>query len=93
MKRYFIVDSDPGKISWKVVEEFYEKHCKGFISSCPKLTQQHIRPSNREQMKVKLATHIFSNSLSAALMTLDSLGQAPKELVEDYKATAKFLKK
>jgi len=93
MKRYFLIDSQAGRVSWRVIEQFFNQHCKGFISSCPKLTEQHIHFNNREQMRVKLATQIFSNSSYAALVTLDSLGQAPEELVEDYKVTAAFLKR
>ena len=45
--------------SWKDIEDFYEKDKTLPIRSAPKLTDNHINPSNFQKMKVKYATQIF----------------------------------
>jgi len=59
--------------SWQYITDLYStdkiKQCR----IVPKLTDAHINPNNFQRMKVKYASQILSNTVSAALNTYISL--------------------
>ena len=83
----FCYEGTTQKASWKHIEAFYEKDSKLNFRITPKLTPNHLYPSNFTKMKVRYASQIFSHSVAAALYTHVSLKSLPPEAA----STADFL--
>lgn len=79
-------------ISWSAIREFYEldKSSKTDCRAAPKLSERHLNPQAFQKMSVKLATQVFSGSVSRGMKAADSLGllKHPASL-----STANFLGK
>lgn len=74
---------------WKYLETFHCTDCSSETRLAPKLTTSHFELTNLTKMKVKLATQIFSNSVSAGIKTLIAL----KQISPNANGTALFVKK
>jgi hypothetical protein len=63
-------------VSWQDVREFFKVDTGTTTGSraAPKLTERHMNPQNFQKMNVKLATQVFSNSVSRGLKTAIALG-------------------
>lgn len=66
-------------ISWKFIEQFYEKDQKNQMRLAPKLTESHITPTNFERMQVRYATQILSATVAAGLQKLVVSGCIPND--------------
>jgi hypothetical protein len=65
MKYNFFFD---GKMaSWKDLIMMYSHLKNKNLRICPKLTDKHIHPTNFQKMKVKLASQVFSHTVSASM--------------------------
>lgn len=75
LKRDFLVDGNV--VSWKDILEFYEieKKSSSDCRAAPKISERHVNPQAFQKMSVKLATQIFSNSVSRGMKAAISLGQ------------------
>lgn len=60
------------RVSWDIIRKVYEFD-NGTIRAMYKLSDVHIDPKNFNRMSVKLATHILSHSVAAAIFTAVSL--------------------
>lgn len=87
LKHEFVVNGKT--ISWKYIVKFYNSDKVLSIRVAPKLTDSHIFPSNFEKMKVKYASQIFSETVSAAMNVYIKFGGLPAEA----DATAEFVNK
>lgn len=58
-----------GIVKWSHIEKFYDldKNNPNFVYA-PALTDQHIHPNVKQQMRVKLAAQVFSHSVAAGLL-------------------------
>ena len=75
--------------SWSDIKSFFDKEQKLAIRTAPKLTPKHTNPSAFSKMKVKLATQVFSHSVSAGIYTYVALGRLPSKAI----GTAELLSK
>ena len=75
--------------SWKDIRILYEKDSVLSIRCCPKLTDKHLNPNGFQKMKEKLATHVISHTVAAAILTYVSLNALPPSAT----GTAEFLLK
>lgn len=66
---------------------FYDHDRKYPVRAAPKLTESHINPTGFEKMKVKLATQVFSATVSAGMNLYVRFGSLPAEAF----ATAEFI--
>ncbi|KAF9417911.1 hypothetical protein HW555_005056 [Spodoptera exigua] len=75
---------------WSYKESFYnlDKSNPNFVFA-PALTESHIKPNVKQQMRVKLAAKIFSHSVTAGILAKISSNELPPEA----HATATFTKK
>ena len=87
MKYNFLFDDKIA--SWSDIKSFFDKEQKLAIRTAPKLTPKHINPSAFSKMKVKLATQVFSHSVSAGIYTYVALGGLPSKAI----GTAELLSK
>ena len=87
MKYNFLFDDKIA--SWSDIKSFFDKEQKLAIRTAPKLTPKHINPSAFSKMKVKLATQVFSHSVSAGIYTYVALGRLPSKAI----GTAELLSK
>lgn len=55
--------------SWQYIIDLYNTDKNKQCRIAPKLTDAHINPNNFQRMKVKYASQILSNTVSAALNT------------------------
>lgn len=74
MNHDFIVG---GKVaSWDDIRHFYDVD-RNSLTDCraaPKLTERHLNPQNFQKMSVKLATQVFSSSVSRGMHTAYVVG-------------------
>lgn len=87
MKYDIVVDGH--SVSWKHIELLWNLEKCNPTRLCPKLTAGHVYVGPFSKMKVKLATQIFSHSVSSAMHTLISLMELPPAALH----TATFVKK
>lgn len=75
LKRDFLVAGNV--VSWKDILEFYEidKKSTSDCRAAPKISERHVNPQAFQKMNVKLATQVFSNSVSRGMKAAVSLGQ------------------
>lgn len=64
------LNTPDGLVSFEVVKELWQLEQNGKTRMCPKLTSQHIFPTDFDKMRVKYATQIFSRTVSAAIGTV-----------------------
>lgn len=76
-----------GVANWAHVKQLYDIDSQATKSRATKLTEKHIKPNSFEKMSVKLATQVFSLSVSAAMRTACETGQLPSSALD----TACFL--
>lgn len=57
-----------GTVKWSHIETFYnmDKSNANFVYA-PALTEHHIHPNLKQQMRVKLAAQVFSHSVAAGM--------------------------
>lgn len=67
--------------SWAHIVEFYNRDSKQWIKTAPKLSKNHIEPTNFQKMKVKYAVEVFSNRVAAGMCTQMSFGFLSSEAV------------
>lgn len=82
-----------GIISFKVIQELWEREENCNTKMCPKLTRQHIFPNSFEKMRVKFATQVLSKTVETAIKTIcDTSGfkQSPQAVAL---STAEFISK
>ncbi|CAH2085875.1 unnamed protein product [Euphydryas editha] len=79
-----------GIVKWSHIKKFYnlDKNNPNFVYA-PALTDQHINPNVKQQMRVKLAAQVFSHSIAAGLL----VKIAKNELPNEAHATASFVSK
>lgn len=58
-----------GIAKWSDISEFYKLDNNANFVFAPALTDRHINPNLREQMRVKLAAQILSHSVTAGILT------------------------
>ena len=75
---------------WSDVKAFFDKEQKLAIRTAPKLTPKHINPPQFAKMKVKLATQVFSHSVSAGIATYVALCGLPSRAVGTAELLSKF---
>lgn len=84
-----ILDETNGKIQWRFFEKLHEVQQKEHLNLANKLSKEHI-DFEKNKMKVKLATQLFSNSVA------DAITFCEMELRLDYftntTATTNFIK-
>ncbi|CAG4957376.1 unnamed protein product [Colias eurytheme] len=80
---------DGKEVSFKDVVNLYNIDKNNKSKSIKKITPSHLNPNSFEKMKVKLATQVFSQSVSAAMETAVATGDLKSETAVH---TAKFLK-
>ncbi|XP_054276526.1 uncharacterized protein LOC128995529 [Macrosteles quadrilineatus] len=78
-----------GVADWDHVQKLYNIDSGATKSRATKLTEKHIRPNSFEKMSVKLATQVFSLSVSAAMSTAVETGELPSSALD----TAYLLKR
>lgn len=61
-------------VSWKFVENFYQRDQLKTISLAPKLTSKHEVKEEFSDMRVKVAVKVFSRTVAAGLYTHSTLG-------------------
>lgn len=86
----FIINSlDLDFISWRYIKDIYAlDRSSGSARALVKLTNKHIYPNNFQKMSVRLASQIFSNSVSAAMLTAIECNQLPVQALP----TANFIR-
>lgn len=62
------------RVQWAFIKEFYACNHPLKVRLAPKLTNSHISPTVFGRMKVKLATQVFSDSVSTGIATLLAMG-------------------
>ena len=73
-KKHDILFGEKGeKISWNTLVQLYREDSQGIVRACPKLTETHFFPGPFDLIIVKLATQVYSNDVSTALLTLSNL--------------------
>ncbi|XP_059046613.1 uncharacterized protein LOC131842112 [Achroia grisella] len=79
-----------GIVKWSHIEQFYnqDKNNANFVYA-PVLTDHHIHPNMKQQMRVKLAAQVFSHSVAAGILAKIASNELPNEA----HATATFVKK
>lgn len=77
------------RISWQYILDFYNLDKNFPVKAAHKLTDSHIKPTNFEKMKVKLATQVFSNSVYVGMTFYIAFNRLPVEATE----TAKFIER
>ncbi|XP_037928665.1 uncharacterized protein LOC119663067 [Teleopsis dalmanni] len=82
-----------GIVSFKVLNELWERERYATTKMCPKLSRQHIEPKNFEKMRVKFATQLFSKTVQAAIRTIVGTGGFNNVSNEVAVATANFIEK
>ncbi|XP_045492431.1 uncharacterized protein LOC123691889 [Colias croceus] len=82
-------ESVKGIVKWSHIESFYDldKNNLNFVFA-PALTDRHLKPNVKEQMRVKLAAQIFSHSVTAGILAKIATNELPPEA----HATATFTK-
>ena len=60
---------DGRTVQWSFYEHLFDMDMEnaGHLRVCPRLTPAHIHPTNFQKVKVKLATQVFSNSVTNGL--------------------------
>uniref|UniRef100_A0A6P7HCR3 Uncharacterized protein LOC114347047 n=1 Tax=Diabrotica virgifera virgifera TaxID=50390 RepID=A0A6P7HCR3_DIAVI len=81
---------DNKKTSWVFVEHFYREDKKQPYRCAPKLTDAHIRPTNFQKLKVKLATEVLSGSVASGMQTYMTLGALPLDAAGTIEVINKF---
>ena len=70
---------EEGTVSWSFIEEMYNIDKSKMLRLCPKLTPDHIWPPKfGGKMKVKLATQVFSHSVSSGIKSYIALNELSK---------------
>lgn len=87
LRKHNFLKEDMQEISWKYVEDFYNHDKKYVPRAAPRLTDSHIFPNNFEKMKVKFASQVFSQTVSAGLNLYIRFGALPASAV----STAEFI--
>jgi len=80
-----LINSQGEKIEWEYIKKLYLKEKKEGLKVATKLTQKHVYYFN-EKMCVRLASQVFSNSVSKALIFCQNLDRD----FEHSLATAEF---
>ena len=88
MKYQFLFDGKTA--TWSDIKAFFKKEQTLAIRTAPKLTHRHISPPPFGKMKVKLATQVFSHSVSAGIYTYTTLGGLHAEAIGTAQLLAKF---
>lgn len=76
--------------SWKYIQQFYNSDKSLANRLAPKLTEAHIHPTNREKMKVHLATQVLSAIVAAGLATYVSLNALPSDAMWTFEFIERF---
>lgn len=84
-----VEDTNIGVADWAHVQMLYSIDSRAVKSRATKLTEKHITPNCFEKMSVKLATQVFSQTVSAAMRTAVETGQLPSPALD----TAYFLER
>jgi len=85
-KRNFIIGDK--QVKWYWIQRFWKLDCRRVSRMAPKLTKFHFYLKDFSNMKVKLATQVFSQSVFAGMFTMIKL----RILKEDAMPTAKLVK-
>lgn len=56
-------------LTWRHLEDFFNQDKRSVIRMAPKLTERHIHLPPFTNMRVKLATQVFSHSVAAGTAT------------------------
>jgi len=83
-----MLDSNGGKIQWQFIVNLYHYQTKNGITLANKLNKQHVN-FEKNQMKVKYAVQVLSQSVANALTTMSKLNHPDFANVEP---TVKYLK-
>lgn len=83
------ISTPEGIVDWAHVAKLYYADISSTTARATKLTERHIRPNGFLKMCVKLATQVFSHTVSTAMKTAVETGQLPTTAL----ATATFLGK
>ncbi|XP_064475297.1 uncharacterized protein LOC135389170 [Ornithodoros turicata] len=75
------------KVQWAFIKQFYESNYPLKARLAPKLTENHINPTVFNRMRVKFATQVLSDSVSAGIAVLIVVGEMPPAAA----ATSDFL--
>ncbi|KAG5274203.1 hypothetical protein AALO_G00133450 [Alosa alosa] len=81
LKRHGLKIQDKN-ISWSHLETFYENDKKNTVRLAPKLTEKHIILPPFMNMRVRLATQVFSHTVAAGMKTMVDLGRLPSEALD-----------
>lgn len=73
------------RISWQYIRDFYNLDKNFPVKATHKLTDSHIKPTNFEKMKVKLATQVFSNSVYVGMTFYMAFNRLPVVATETAK--------
>jgi hypothetical protein len=82
-----LIDSNNNKIEWQHIIDLYEYQKQHGFRLANKLTKQHVM-FDKNQMKVKLAVQVLSQSVANALLTMSEM-KIPK--FENVHATVEYL--
>lgn len=82
-------EANIGVADWAHVQMLYNIDNRAVKSRATKLTEKHITPNCFEKMSVKLATQVFSQTVSAAMRTAVGTGELPSSALD----TAYFLER
>lgn len=66
-----------GFANWSHVVELFNIDVSSETARATRLTERHLNPNSFEKMSVKLATQVFSHSVSSAMMTAAETNQLP----------------
>lgn len=63
-------------VSWEDIRSFYnvDKKSENGCRAAPKLSERHINPQSFQKMSVKLATQVFSQSVSRGMIAASKMG-------------------
>ena len=87
------IKSPDGTVSWKVIRALYKLEIDSVTRMCPRLTDNHENPGHFDQMKVKLASQVFSQSVVARLKTVYELNKFLECVKQNTPATWAFFEK
>lgn len=78
------MDGIRGTVSWKPIVEHLSPMTRKevLMSTCHKITRQHLWPKGYDRMKVKYATQIFSNGVAASMQNAIDRGLLKHEYAQ-----------
>lgn len=92
---YTFLDKEE-EVSWEDLVQFYKMDSSMSIRMAPKLTEGHVKPNNCNKMRVSVAAQVFSNSVSAGMLSMAEQMKEKSENIEKIErivSTAKFFKR